>query len=356
MKLSRGSFGLACAIAIVGCAHTPPVRVNYYLAQSEVSFKVIRTVSCDEGNHPIVATSVTPTVRHSADLGHGPETIELADLKGPLSDTDLKFEFYEDGRLKGVNATSTGQGEGIFKSAISLIATAALGTVETDLSTECANIKKWNGGKPLTVSFEGVVLLDKNPLDTEQSIPAEAGSVFYAKELREAIGDVCATVTRRTGVDAPGGPSAIVAAAPPIVSPAQYSPQKAEALIKLRQPGRASISVTSGPPGACSASVLWSGDVLAGQFGQPYVLPLPRAAVFGKQVFAISLSESGSLTSLQYASNTGAGQALNVASAALTAAQGPTDAQRAAQLKAEGDVIAAQQRLVQCQAHPETCK
>ena len=344
MALRLISIGMGCAVVLAGCAHTPPVDVTYFLAQSEASFKVIRTVACDDGDNAIVATTVTPTVRHSADRKTGAQTLSLAALKGAFSDTDVKFDFYEDGRLKGVNASSTGQGESIFKSAISLLTAAAAGELPRDnLPGECAKIKKWGGGKPLTLTYEGGIDLAKDPLKTAQLLSPEAGSVYYANELKQALGDVCAAVTSRGATSTS--------------APAQYAPSKeGEPLLTLRQPGHATVSITAGPPGLCQADPLWSGEVLVGQFGQSYVLPLPRPAAFGKQVFSVAVAESGAITSLQYASNTGAGQVLNLAGSAWTAAQGTTDAQEAAALKAEADVIAAQQRLVQCKANPETCK
>lgn len=344
MTLRLIGIGLGCAIVAAGCAHTPPVKVNYFLVRSEASFKVIRTVACDEGGNPIVATTVTPTVRHFSDRKAGAQPFPLAALKGAFSDTDVKFEFYDDGRLKSINASSTGQGEAIFKSAISLLATVAASEVpRDDLPTECANIKKWGGGKPLTLTYDGSIDLDKNPLKAEQIIDPDAGSAYYARELKQALGGVCAYITER-------GPSSTS-------SPGEYAASKEnEALLTLRQPGRVSITITAGPPGLCQAHRLWSGEVLVGQFGKSYKLPIPRPAAFGKQVFAVSVAESGAITSLQYASNTGAVQAIGLANSAWTAAQGTTDAQEAAALKAEADVIAAQQRLVQCKANPETCK
>jgi hypothetical protein len=341
MNLRLIGVGLGYAILSAGCAHTPPVKVNYFLAQSEASFKVIRTVACDEGDNPVVASSVMPNVRHTADRKLGSQALPLAALRGAFSDTDVKFDFYEDGRLKGINASSTGQGESIFKSTISLLSLiAASGISRDNLSAECAKIKKWGGGKPLTITYEGGIDLAK---DLEQLIPPEAGSAYYARELKNALGDVCAYVTQR-------GPSSTSV-------PGEYSPtEEHESLLTLRQPGRASISITAGPPGLCQTDRLWSGDIAVGQFGTSYALPIPRPAVFGKQVFAVSIAESGAITSLQYASNTGAGQLLGLTNSAWTAAQGTTDAQEAAALKAEADVIAAQQRLVQCRAKPDTCK
>lgn len=145
----------------LGCAHIPDTKVGYYLAQSNVKFKVIRTVACDAGNNPIVASATTPTVTHSADTNNY-FLVDLPGLKGALSDTDVKFDFYEDGRLKNVNATNTGQGESVLKTIVS-IATAAFG-LDGGTPTypmECAWIKEVGGGKPLTLTYEGDVDVSK---------------------------------------------------------------------------------------------------------------------------------------------------------------------------------------------------
>ena len=86
------------------------------------------------------------------------------------------------------------------------------------------------------------------------------------------------------------------------------------------------------------------------------MFPIPAAAAFGKEVFAVTFADSGALSSVQYVSNTGTGQVLNVANAGLTAFKPETTAQKAAAVQAEADLIAQQQRLVQCLADPSSCK
>jgi hypothetical protein len=56
------------------------------------------------------------------------------------------------------------------------------------------------------------------------------------------------------------------------------------------------------------------------------------------------------LNSVQYATNTGSGQLINVLNSTLTAAQGESTAQKVADTKAEADLILQQQPLVQCLA------
>lgn len=107
--------------------------------------------------------------------------------------------------------------------------------------------------------------------------------------------------------------------------------------------------------GACGTANLWSGTALVAQHGETYTLPIPRARLFGKQVFAASFDEAGALTSLGYNKDSGAAPLLATIQAGADALN-TTAAEEAAALKSEADVIAAQQRLVSCRADPKNCK
>lgn len=330
---------IGASLTLGGCAHTPDVTLSYYLPKTSVSFKVIRTVACDAGDNPIVATAVTPTVKHTADTS-APQSLALLGLRGAFSDTDVKLEFYEDGRLSGVNASSTGQGEAILKTAITL-ASAVFGLDGGSKAhpTECAEIKIFGGGKPLSLTYEGTVDLARMPSDA-QPLEPDTASAFYSDKFKTILGGVCAYAL---------GSSASTA-------PARYQAMAGDVLLHMRQPGTAQIKLTAGPVNACEGSNIWNDDVPVAQFGTAYTLPIPAAAMFGKQQFAVGITESGALKSVQYASNTGAGQVLNGGSAALTALQGDTTAQKLAEVKAEADLIVQQQRLVGCIADPANCK
>jgi len=322
------------AATLPACATLPDVTMNYYLAHSSASFKVVRTVTCDAADNPIVATSVAPAVQHSADRSK-PHELQLASLRGPLSDADVKIEFYEDGRLKTLNATVTGQGEAILKGAISLLSTFSSLEAASNFADECKFIKDAGGGKPLTLTYFDEVTLDS---DRPQEIKPDAASGVYAQQLSKAIGTVCARVESRSAPQAP----------------ASTSEQKGDTLITLRQPGTVELVVYAGTPN-CAANVVWKGTVLAGQHGVTYQLPIPPPAMFGKQVFGVAIAESGALQSAQYVANTGAAQALGVVNVGLTTMQGDSAAQVAARVKAEADLIAQQQRLVRCRADPTAC-
>ena len=195
-------------------------------------------------------------------------------------------------------------------------------------------------GQAPYAELEGEVDLNASP-SLGQSIAADTASGFYAQTLAKAIGGVCAFV-----VDTKNGRAPVITGEP-----------ENTARITARQPGSVRIKIVAGPStNTCGGSQIWSDSVPAAQFGTTYTLPIPAPATFGKQTFAASFAESGALTSVQYVSNTGAGQVLNVFNSALTAAQGQTTEQKAAEVKAQADLIAQQQRLVQCIADPKSCK
>jgi len=328
-------WAISIAFVASGCAHLPDSTVNYHLAKSEVGFKVVRTMACDKGNNLYVVSAVTPKVAHSADRATA-HAIPLAKLRSSLADADVKIDFYDDGRLKAVNATSTGEGEGILKTVVTLASTLAIAMDGSRSNTFPAECKVINdaGDKGITLTYEGVV--DVGTMQ-KQDIEPDLSSKAYAKKLQNAIGGVYAKVDKLP--------------APATVPVARGSDPAAIALT-ARDPAYVSFTVGD----TRSGEELWRGELPVGQLGTAYVLPIPSPSSFGKQVFAASFGESGRLTSVQYLANTGTGQALNVLNAAAGAVQPKTSAQKAAELNAEADLIAAQQRLVQCQADRTACK
>ena len=326
-------------LAVAGCAHTPDVEVGYYLGKSAVSIKVVRTVACDGSDAPIVASAVVPTVTHSADTAQR-GTINLGALRGMAADPDATFTFTEDGRLKTINASSVGQGEAILKAFVSIAGTVMMMTEGASFTYPelCAFIKKAGDGKPLSVTYEGPVNLSMP--GQQQDVPAAATSSYYAERLEPMLGGVCVSV----------------GTSEPPQKPVGFKSAPGDVLLNARQPGQVPLKVRAGKRGACSEVPLWDGSVAVAQAGTPYKIPIPRGAFFGKQVFAVSFAESGALSSLQYAALSGDAQAINAANAVAAALKPDTTAEKLAQVKAEADLIAQQERLVKCKASPADCK
>jgi len=346
------SIGLAALLA--GCGSIPDAKINYHHAKSSVSVKVVRTVLCDKYNIPVVFTTTTPAVSHSANRDTS-EFVDLAWFRGPFSDADVKVETYDDGRLKSVNATSTGQGEAVLKAAVALaplvrLAATDLGRTDAKPLTfpmECAFIRKQGKGDPITITYSGSITL-KTLADTTkeeaQVIPVEKASTHYEKGVKGALGTICAVVVDKS--------------APKVtpITPDTSSPERH--YLKAVQPGWVKFKVKvelPNEPGCKSEAFLAQPTVLVAQYGAKYDIPIPKPAFFGKQSVGLVFAESGALTSIQYASTSGATQALGGLASLLTIAQGDSTAQQVAAVKAEADLIAQQQRLVLCMASPENC-
>lgn len=119
--------------------------------------------------------------------------------------------------------------------------------------------------------------------------------------------------------------------------------------LTLQATGKVRVDLTA------QGQSIWTGTIQV-PLPQTYLLPIPKAALFGKQSFSLSLSEAGAVTSVDYGKNTGAASALNAAGAIATAAAPETVAAKAAEVKAQADLIAQQQRLARCHANPAQCQ
>ena len=346
-------------IVAAGCANTPDLTVSYFLAKSELQLEVIRTVTCNASNNLIVATTVKPTVSHMADMGES-KTIEIAKLDGLLSDSDLQFEFYEDGRLKGVNTTSTGQGETIIKSAISLAvggAAVAFFAYDDNKNNGKQNGNAWlnkiaeacnyiNGNKSkrtetITLKFEGSIPAEPKSCETKLDIKPVAETAIHIETLGAVLGKIVAKTESVT----------------PDIWMERGSSTDNDVLLTLRQPANVKVMVSMGKDGAPGTQDSWSGNYTMAQCGTEYQIPVPKAPVFGKQTFSLSVAPSGAMTKIGYTKAPGVAQAIGVGQNALdTFGPTPTAAAQTAELEAEANLITAQQRLVRCRADPTTCK
>lgn len=339
---AAGSIAVTAGAALLfpGCGTIPDAEVTYYKAKSKVTFKVTRSVICDSKGYPLVANTAMPTVTHAADMA-SPQKFGLAALRGTFTDSDIKFELFEDGRLKTVNASVTGQGEAALKAATTLASTlAAFGAKPPKVSPfqgDCDFIKDVGGGKPISLSYEGEVDPTKSGV---QMIGPDTASKPYADRLKGTLEGLCVLV----------GDKAV-----PVV-PVKYDAKRGDLLIRARQPAWVKMTMgTSGPGGLCTSS-LWDGSLLIAQMGMNYDLPVPKPTLFGKLTFGAGFAESGAISSIQYTSNSGAAGVLGASNSLVTIAQGETTAAKAAEIKAEADLIAQQQRLLQCLVDPKSCK
>ncbi|MFM5929989.1 MAG: hypothetical protein ACKOPQ_03680 [Novosphingobium sp.] len=337
----RKLASILALVSVTGCASTPPVTAHYYGARSTLELKLVRTLGCDAQNLPILATTITPTVLHLADP-QKPYEVSFKGIDGSLANSDITMEFTADGRLKSINATSTGQGETIIKAAIKL-AEAGLEDdqgAKAALVAACKKFKARFADKPQTTTYVWSGSLS----ESERTFPIEQDPL--STDLASDFGDLLGFPCLRFGkTETPEKPVTVETG---------YAEKFKGVIVKARQPARRELAVSVGPRGTCEAKHLWTGYAAVAQSGTEYDLYVPKAALFGKQVFAATFDDAGALTKLQYAKEAGAGGAIGVAQAGFDALQ-TTQAEKLAAIKAEADMIAAQERLVKCRATPDKC-
>ncbi len=332
-----------CAFS-AGCATTPSVTYRYYPAKSSTILTITQTIDCNADKTVVFAVNtVQATTAYTADVAQKPFTLPIKMLDGWFADSDITFKTTEDGRLQSINQSTTGQGEAILKSAITLAtAAAALGGAAPGGKApaalpECDVIAARGGGKPVTLIYA-------KPVDLSTYGSAEAFVTLNDAPNDKGLYDLLQKQLPALGVQVHGQTTLDSGATYP--SPA---PDAGVVLLRLQHVARVQIDFTASGQAFVTSYVLV--PLLS-----TYELPIPKARLFGKQNFALTLSDSGAISSIQYTKGTGAAAALNVLGTAATAAAPETAATKAADVKAQADLIAQQQRLARCQARPSQCQ
>jgi hypothetical protein len=323
------------AVLLTGCANIPDVTYRYYPAKASTTISVVQTIGCAPSKQRLVILT-TPIVStaYSSDYSKKPFAVRIKELERWSSDSEMAMTLTEDGRIKSINQSNTGQGEGIVKSAVSLVAAVAGMSKRDDADlSECKVVEDWGGGKPVTLTYRLTVDSANGPIRNALEISPDSADLYQllAGQLPALEASVSASV--------PIQPSALH-------NPPANGVSHGVVLMEFQSTGYADVEIFSNRKKLGSA-------VVVVPLASRYQVPVPKAALFGKQSFAMSAAESGAVTSVSYGKSVGASGALN-ALGAIAGTQ--TASTKAAEVKAEADLIAQQQRLVTCQTKPADCK
>lgn len=390
-------FIAGSVVSLTGCSTTPDVSITYYFPEAKAQISIVQTLGCDDLETFIRSVStVIVTPSYSTDLrGASPRTGKLSfrSLDGPLSDTDTAITLTPDGRLLGVNASSTGEGATIIKT-IATVAEAAAPTLGgpaptgagSPIKAACDVIKAY--ATPAASSTPAVGA-SAPPASNTQKTQAQTVTLNYALAI-EFEGASAASLAIHPDSTAVNGYGDVAAGASlPIYSTAdskplydklktalgdlgqhlayfaQLSPAPIDlaavtgaagtgASLTLNRIAQATLQV-SGPRGDLSANdPIWSGS-LPVPLQATYELPVPARVAFGSTQFVLSLSDSGSITKLEYAKKNGLADAATAATSALSAAAPVTPEQQATDIQGQADLIYEQRRLVICRTTPTGC-
>lgn len=338
---------------VAGCASMPDVTINYRPVKGAVLVTVAHTITCDQkGELAIVDRGATFTPMYSAADPDPRNKIQLKSLSGDFADAEITLFLTDDGRLKSINQSSTGQGDTIVKSAIAAVATvAATPLVNSYLDKKqpdsanppslCQVVRKRSVVAPEKlpqVSLVQTVLIAKVGEDgISQTAQHSKDQDVLFEALTSAKLDLTVKVTAKLQSDE----------LQPIFEPAN-SVASGEIPLHLQRMRNLQVSVTDykGTIGSKLVPV---------PLKDTFVIPIPKAALFGKQVFALTLAESGRITSIAYTRTTGVPGALNAVTA-VAGAETTEDNTAAAEMRAASDLIAQQQRYKNCRLKPTECK
>ena len=362
IEFNRTALVLYAAVCLSSCSSMPDVTASYYFPKTSISVHVVRTFACNAAEETFTTSAVTAAVTHVADLDKR-HTIVLKSLNGTLSDADVQLQLYEDGRLKGINATTTGQAEAVIKPLVAVAAAAFGATLSTPDAAKGACSYSADPSKPITLTFTRELdfsdIGTKTPdgaekLTSDQVIDPDPDSKPAFDKIHDALGYACVRIEKLALK--PDAAGKLIADVPGFENTTDTS-NTVE--LQLQQPARVALKVWSSPDNSCSfrsnTKPIWTGQGEVAQLGTPYQLPMPKAVLFGKLQFSIALAESGAVTTLQYTKQAAAPSVAAAAQDISGHLTPETAAQKAADLKAESDIIAEQQRLIRCRADPTKC-
>lgn len=348
MKLAP-IMSAASALLISACVSNPPMTYRYMPATGFVSVTVIESLACDSNDKVLYRSIAPPTITPGYQAAEGDAwTVTIQDANRNVANTDFTFTRWDDGRLKGINSVATGQGAEIIKAAIAVVG-AVVGAGAPSEPTDgkiCTELKAINKDGTVAITYTRTALFSEFPapsagdLSADLSIPeGSSSSEIFGRLQKLAHFDQFNLTLKRLNTD--------LTPAKPVTKPSEND----YIMLDLQKVELGELSVTRRGAAIASVKVL----IPSPKKEDKWQLPIPRAKAFGKSTFAVTLAESGIVTSIQYAKDTGSTNALGAAGALGDAAT-HSQSEKLAALKLEDDVIAENNRHVQCLAQKPECK
>jgi hypothetical protein len=334
---------------ISGCATVPDTSVNYFLPKAQTTVQVTESLACNsEGNKIFYIDTVTPTTVYAADPTRH-YSFSMKSVSHWYADTSLTIKLTTDGRLQSINGQTTGAGEGLVKAvvgALEMAAVVAAGATHSgpaSVEDACKIINKAGSGKAISLTYYLANAIDYSNFG-QQDLPfkpdAQSASLHgqlsgYIPVLTLSIGNAPSAATRTV----------------------MYTPAAGDDVIPLRvvDTGNVELTVTATVPAVPGApaqlATVFDQNILV-PLPTDYILPITRGAFFGTRNTELDFDSSGAITTITYNKS---GGSTDVANAVTDTATPFSPAQTAANLKDQADVIAQQQRLLNCRKDASTC-
>lgn len=340
---------------LAGCAQLPNATITYYLPKSSTTISVTQTVACDASKNPNVTMMLNAKPTYSADYDAGGQPISIHLLDGALSDTDVTVTLTDDGRLKTINSSQTGQAEAVIKEVVTVAASAAaLFTIQVGdkLPSWCSTKAS---AKPVTITYTATVngkpfaykdLIVSDDTPILQLAPDSSSQPVYDAIQKTSLGKGLMPV--------------LVIHPSRILQPVSEKSQTDGIPVVLPIMHKVSLELFWGIDASGQPRHVDGQDLLLPAEGdnRTFTLHIPPSAWFGTQKFVLIATDSGAVTSIQYVKATGATSAFTAGQDILNPLKPESATDKASDIKAQADIIYQQQRLAACKASPsvDNCK
>ena len=275
---------------------------------------ITQTVACNQSQDGfVVVTTPSITSTYSANYSKGPYRIKIRDFEGGFSgfaDSDASFAFFDDGRLKSINQSTTGQGEAVIKSAVTLATTISAAAAGFDASVPIPTLKA-----------ECDAITAAQPVPKTGDPPASGAVTFsYQFQFDDTLSNMTLgkpipvdispgsqklfdTIFKRKNVASKVRPQIKIGPFEDTRGRVKYAnvcgASEANVVeLELKNTGSTRIDVLIDNDVGKLRSI-WNASVTLPRSGT-YCLPIPRAALFGKQNFSLTLTEAGAIAAVDY--------------------------------------------------------
>lgn len=345
------SVGLA-TVLLVGCASTPDVKVEYFQPKAITTISLVQTAGCkkivDKGTEryvPYMLAEATMTAIYSSDRSN-PDYIDMSELDGALSNTTTTVNLRPDGRLMGISTESAGQGQEIIEGVVAVAGAFVSGA---NLATEkrvCETLLTFKDGI-FQLTRRAALDFSQYPAGKQDSVQLSptTGSNRLLRDLSSILGEPEIEFTPNSAVTGSG--SGKVKTSTHGVTWSGSGPA-----LKLRQPIPQDITLKINPTIGQRYEEKFT--IMDPTRGPDAFVPLPNAPIFGTNSMTLQLSESGSITQLQYGSQSGTRAGLNAANTVIDSLNGPSREELLQELTTENNILAQQRRRMVCLT-TETC-
>lgn len=360
------------ALLVSGCTSLPKLEVGYYLPESYVNPAVTQLISCTPGQGTengeienrrlLFAYAVSPNVYHRADPDAS-HKLDLEEISEVYYNAELKMEFFPDGRLKSIGAKSIGQGAAIVDSVLAVAdAVIPLSADSPGHDSACDYIANATGKTDGT----GVISLTYSPdapiaiTDANGTVPgldpSESTEPHYKKlsdlnvlpnlefKAIKADGTLFSTTEAEHFKDL--RVAGIVGGKDRSMTPCTAGAASSERLV-LRETSLMRLTLTA------NDAKVWFGSSIVAE-DSCFSVPLVEKALFGTRYLKVTMDGNGLATALEFTSEQGVSASLGALGSSISGAT-ISDAEEAAALDAQSDLIYQRERLLRCEADRATC-